>query len=256
MNREEELFQKRLMDLAMQADMRNIITYTDFMNLNELNIFHSSAHELSFVKWQLFGGYECAERQIAAFIPDALSYYCEEEEISFPICCVKIQPVSRKYADALTHRDYLGAILNLGIDRSKTGDILVEDGEAYVFCTEKIGEFLLGELSRVKHTTVTLSIENFAHTDYHPKCEVIRGSIASVRLDSLLSLAFGSSRSKLTELIMGGKIFVNGKMVTSNGYRVREQDMISARGLGRFKYIGNATETKKGRLFVEIEKYI
>lgn len=259
MNKEEELFQKRLLDLANQADIRNIITYSDFLNLNELNIFHSSAKELSFVKRQLFGGYEFAERQIAAFIPDALSYIYEtEEEIQrqFPIVCVKIVPLNEKYAENLNHRDYLGAILNLGIERSTIGDILVDGTNTYVFCHKKMADFLCKELTRVKHTTVALSCMELQKMDYTPKYELIKGSVASVRLDSLLSLAFGSSRSKLTELIEAGKVFVNGKLVTSNGYKIKEQDIVSARGLGRFKYIGNATSTRKGRLFVEIEKYI
>lgn len=251
MNREEELFQKRLLDLARQADNRGIVTFTDFMNLNELNIFHSSAKELSFVKWQLFGGYEFAERQIAAFIPDALCY-----EWVYPLSCVKIIPLNEKYADTLNHRDYLGAILNLGIDRSKIGDILTDGTHAYVFCLEKIADFLCNELTRVKHTTVALFTVSPQEMDYEPKYELIKGSVASVRLDSLLSLAFGSSRSRLTELIESGRVFVNGRLVTSNGCKIKEQDIISARGMGRFRYLGSTSQTRKGRLFVELEKYI
>lgn len=260
MNKEEELFQKRLIDLANQADRRNRITFSDFLNLNELNILHSSAKELSFVKWQLFGGYEFAERQIAAFIPDALSFVLEDSEgdfkNEFPIACICIVALNEKYADTLTHRDYLGAILNLGIERSMIGDIVVDEGKAYLFCHQKMADYICQELTRVKHTVVSLSVMAMQNLNYQPKSQQIKGSVASVRLDSLLSLAFGSSRSKLTELIEGGKVFVNGKLVTSNGYKVKEQDIISARGFGRFRFIGQGTVTKKGRLFVEIEKYI
>lgn len=255
MNREEELFQKRLFDLARQADIRNFVTFTDFMNLNELNIFHSSTKELSFVKRQLFGGYEFAERQIAAFIPDALSYETEDS-VHYPISCVKIMPLNGKYAEHLNHRDYLGAILNLGIDRSKIGDILTDGTYAYVFCLEKLSDFLCTELTRVKHTPVNSFTVLLQEMDYQPKYELIRGSVASVRLDSLLSLAFGSSRSKLTELIESGRVFVNGRLVTSNGYKIKENDIVSARGLGRFRYSGYAGESRKGRLFVELEKYV
>lgn len=251
MNREEELFQKRLLDLAVRADSRNIVTYTGFLNLNELNIFHSSAKELSFVKRQLFGGYELAERQIAAFVPDALSY-----DWTWPISCVKVVPSTPRYAESLSHRDYLGAILNLGIERSKIGDIVTEDTCAFVFCLESMSDFLCRELTRVKHTQVDLFIVEADQMDYRPKYELVKGSVASVRLDSLLSLAFGSSRSRLTELIEGGKVFVNGRLVTSNGYKIKENDIISARGMGRFRYIGNVSATRKGRLFVDLEKYV
>ena len=131
MNREEELFKKRLKDLASAADRRGIVVFTDFMNLNELNIFHSCTREFGYVSYQLFGGYEHAERQIAAFLPDALSY-----SYDFPIISLKIRPLQKKFAEDLSHRDYLGALLNLGVDRSKIGDILVGEKEAIFFCEE------------------------------------------------------------------------------------------------------------------------
>lgn len=130
----EEQFEKRLIDLANQARMKNIIIYSNFLNLNELHIFHSNLQKFSFVKWKIFGGYEFAERQIVAFIPDAFCLYREEDQIPFPIATLEIKPCNLKFSDPLTHRDYLGAVLNLGIDRSQIGDILVEEGRALLFC--------------------------------------------------------------------------------------------------------------------------
>ncbi|MDO4633315.1 MAG: YlmH/Sll1252 family protein [Eubacteriales bacterium] len=251
MTREEEFFQKHLIDLANMADRRNIVTFTDFLGLNELNIFHSCEKELSFVKYRAFGGYENAERQMIAFLPDALSY-----EWDYPMKCIRISPLNRKYAEKLTHRDYLGAILNLGLERSAIGDILIEEDTAYVFCLETMADLLCRELTRIRHTSVNPVVTEVGELTYRPKSEIIRGSVASVRLDSLLALAFQSSRSKLTELVEGGRVYVNGRLVTSNGYKIKDQDMISARGLGRFRYLGNEQETRKKRLFVEIEKFI
>lgn len=253
MNHEEELFQRRLFDLANIADRRNIVTYTDFLNLNELNIFYQTQKELQFVQCRNFGGYENAERQIVAFIPDALSY---RDDISYPIACIHIRPLHEKYADMLTHRDFLGAILNLGIDRSTIGDILIDQKHAWLFCLDKMADFLCSELCRIKHTQVMAEQMDVENMDYQPKLEHIRGSVASVRLDSLLALAFGSSRSSLVGLIEGGKVFVNARLVTSNGYKLKENDLISARGLGRFRYLGVSSSTRKGRLMAEIEKYV
>ena len=81
MDKMEERTRQRILDLANLADRRGIITYTDFMNLNELNIFHSTVGKIPFVRWKLFGGYAKAERQLAAFIPDALYFrydFCRE----------------------------------------------------------------------------------------------------------------------------------------------------------------------------------
>ena len=251
MNREEELLKKRFIDLANAADRRGIVTFTDFLNLNELNIFHSSTGEFSFVKWELFGGYEHAERQIAAFLPDALSY-----NYRYPIVSLKIQPLQKKFAEELTHRDYLGALLNLGVDRSKLGDILVGDREAVFFCEEGIAPFLAGELTRVRHTPVSCKETDSREIVLTQKTERVRGTVSSVRLDSVLSVALKTSRSSLISAIQDGKVFVNGRLVTSNGYQLKEQDLISVRGEGRFRYLGQGGSTKKGRQVVEIEKYL
>ena len=90
---------------------------------------------------------------------------------------------------------------------------------------------------------------------WEPKYEEIKETVASVRLDSLLSLAFSSSRSKLTALIEAGRVYVNGKLITSNGYHVKDNDIISVRQMGRFQYEGVLSETKKGRYYVTIDVY-
>lgn len=258
MDKSDEIFQKHILDLADAAYRKGIVTFSDFMNLNELNIFHNTVQKFSYIKWNTFGGYESAERQIAAFLPDALCY--EEKAVlsaeEYPISCLKISPLNQKYSDALSHRDYLGAILNLGIERPKVGDILVEDTCAYAFCRENMADFISGELTRIRHTSVICTQVPVAAFSYEPKKETIRGTVASVRLDSVLALAFRSSRSSLVGLIEGGKVFVNGKMVVSNGYHLKENDIISARGLGKFRYLGMTAQTKKGRCYVEIEKYV
>ena len=146
--------------------------------------------------------------------------------------------------------------MNLGIERSKIGDILLQDGVAYLFASRNMASYIVDNLSKVKHTIVVGEIIDSLQFVYEPKYEIIKGNVASIRLDSLLSTAFGSSRSKLTPLIEAGRVFVNGKLVTSNGYHVKYDDIISVRQMGRFQYKGIISETKKGRYFVTIHKYI
>lgn len=258
MEKEEILLRKRLIELSNIAYQRGIIMYSDFLNLNELNILHTTPKDSFPVPYRTFGGYDSSERQMAAFLPDAFYMYMDEESIcrTYPISIVKICPLQQKFAEELTHRDYLGAILNLGITRAKTGDILVREKEAYVFVQRDLAEFLTKELTRVRHTTVAASLVTDTEFQWEPKYEEIKGTVASVRLDTLLSLAFSSSRSKLTALIEGGRVFVNGKLITSNGYHVKEGDIISVRQMGRFRYVGILSETKKGRYYVTIQKYV
>lgn len=258
MEKEETLLRKRFVELSNTAYQRGITTYSDFLNLNELNILHTTPKDLFPVPYRTFGGYTQSERQMAAFLPDAFSMYMEEEEIHqmYPMQILKITPVHSKFAEELGHRDYLGALLNLGIERTKIGDILVQEKTAYVFVHESMADFLVKELVKVRHTVVLPSIEASADFVYEPKFEVIKGTVPSVRLDALLSLAFQSSRSKLTPLIEGGRVYVNGKLITSNAYRVKDDDIISVRGMGRFQFKEIVSQTKKGRYCIELYKYV
>ncbi|MDO5422803.1 MAG: YlmH/Sll1252 family protein [Eubacteriales bacterium] len=250
MNQEEARFGKHLADLARAADQRSIVTFTDFLNLNELNIFHTCEQRFSFVQWKTFGGYEHAERQMAAFIPDALLFPWE-----FPIACLKIAPLNRKFAEELSHRDYLGAILNLGIDRSKTGDIVKGEDCAWLFCVESMADFLCNELTRVRHTAVRCERCDPSEIQFSLHTEILTGTVSSVRLDSVLAVACKASRSSLISSIEEGKVFVNGRLVTSNGHPLKEGDLISLRGTGRFRFLEVGNQSRKGRYFIKIEKY-
>ncbi len=255
------LLGKRFEELSRIAYQRDIITFTDFLNLNEQNILHTLPKDRLFTKILSFGGFDTAERQMAAFIPDALylrygKNELEAEEIQYPFSALKIAPLNRRFTEELSHRDYLGAILNLGIDRSKTGDILTYGEDALIFVHKDMTELICSELTRVRHTSVRSKIVPLAEVDYTPRYEEIRGTVASVRLDSLLSVAFSSSRTKLTGLIEGAKVYVNGRLITSNGYQPQEGDLISVRGMGKFCYVGSGAATRKKRLSVVIHKYV
>ncbi len=259
MNREDELLKRHLLDLANTAYMRQTAVYSDFLNLWELHIYHKTAEEFPPIRREVFGGYEFAERQMVAFLPDALSFDWEESDAgrgTFPIQCLVVRPRNEKFTETLSHRDYLGAILNLGVDRSKIGDILTEPSCAYVMCQEKMGSFLARELSRVRHTPVMTDICQIDQISYTPRTETVSGTVPSVRLDAVIALAFRVSRSKMTPLIEGGKVFVNGRLITSNAYLLRDQDLVSVRGYGKFRFCAPEGQTRKGRYFTTLERFI
>lgn len=251
MQKEEFMLQKRFIELSKMAYQRGIVTYSDFLNLNELNILHSIPRSELYCTYQTFGGYDLAERQMVAFLPDALYFTYE-----FPISIIKIRPLQKKFAQELNHRDFLGAILNLGIERCKIGDILVQENEAYLFACNTLETFITEELMRIKHTSVCCERNQLIDFHYEPTYREIKGSVSSLRLDSLLALAFSESRSKLVTYIESGRVFVNGKLITSNGYQIKENDIVSARGLGRFQFKEILGQTKKGRNMVMIYLYI
>lgn len=246
-----DFFTKRILELAKIAYQRDIVTFTDFLDLNQQNIVNRQKSQMPGVVLEFFGGYRHAERQMVAFHSDALAFAWE-----YPIQCLKIEPRSARFGENLTHRDYLGAILNLGIDRAVIGDILVQGQEAWLFCEEKIAGFLMENLFRVRHTEVQVSLVDQPENIPGPRLEEIRGTCSSVRLDSLISIAFHESRSSMVAFIEGGKVFVNGKLITSNGYEPKEGDIISVRGKGRFRFEEVSGQTKKGRTGVRLMLFV
>ncbi len=260
----EDFLSRRFQDLAEAADRKGTITFTDFLNLSEQNIYDQTLQKFPCIHGETFGGYEGAERLIAAFIPEEILWMPEEKsnqilspsKIPFPICCIHISPRSLKFSDNFNHRDVLGALMNLGIDRGKVGDILVSDHEADLFCDFELSDLICRELLKVRHCQVECKLSEEVGFTYSPATKCVQGSIASVRLDSLIALGFGVSRSSLAGMISGGKVFVNGRKIFSGAYTPKEGDLISVRGLGKMKYDGCQGKTKKGRMIATVERYI
>lgn len=250
MDKEELILINRLKELANASFQRGIPMFSDFLNMNEQTIFKREISKMPPVSFEALGGYNLAERRIIAFKPLDVDY-----DIYPPIVSIYIKPLNAKFSGQLTHRDFLGAILNLGIERSKVGDIVIQNQDAYLFCMEKMSTFIMDNLTRIKHTPVICELKEFNET-LCLKYEEISGSISSIRLDSVLALCFGSSRSSIISNIEEGKVFVNAKLITTNSYNLKENDIISVRGLGKFKYIGTSGITKKGRYIATIQKYI
>ena len=239
---EQELCKKRLIDLSKQANRKGIVLFSDFLNLNELNIYHQS-EKLFETKTESFGGVPYAERQIIAFIPDALYY-----EWIFPITALRIAPAYPKFAEKLGHRDILGAIMKLGVDRSKLGDIIVGDGEYYLLCEESIASYFIENLDKIRHTIVTLSECSTEDLVVHQELEEKDGIITSNRIDSIIACVHKLSRSQSLELLRQQKVFVNGKLMENPSYSCHPEDIVSVRGYGRFIYQNEYGSTAKGRL--------
>ncbi len=258
--KEELIFRKHMEELAKSAYFKNICVYTDFLNLNEQSILKSMEQQLSPVCYSLYGGCTGAERVMLCFHGDLESRCCQEipadeYRVGYPICCVKIVPAHSRFAEALSHRDYLGAILNLGIDRCKTGDIILKDNAAYFFCDTLIASFLCDTLERIRHTTVRVSISE-EEQEQERSFEELHASVASLRLDAVISAAFHASRSSLSNLVIGGKVFVNGREILSNSHMLKPGDTVSVRGYGKFILREQGNLTRKGKTNITIEKFI
>lgn len=247
---EQELCKKRLQDLSRQAEIKDIVTFSDFLNLNELNIYHSIERNF-YTNTKVFGGYNGAERQMIAFIPDALMFSWD-----YPIRCIKITPKYPKFADKLSHRDILGALMNLGIERSTLGDIICLNDCYYVFCINKIFPFIMENLVKIRHTFVDLAEEmEYSQLSSNIQLEEQYDTIASNRIDCIIAKAFHLSRSESAQLLIEEKVFINGKCITNCNASCEDGAIVSVRGKSRFVFESCNTMSKKGKLRVKFSFY-
>ena len=240
-----ESIEKRFIELAERADERYYNTFSDFLNMEEQSILSSLRLETPFC---LNGGYASAERRIAVF-----GAGCESAVL--PIKIIKIEPLSKKFADKLTHRDFLGSLMALGIRREMLGDIVVDDNTAVLFCLEAVAEFIVNELSRIRRTSVKCSIVESAENLVQSKAEERELIAASERLDVIVAAVYGFSRSAVKEVFSERRIFVNSRLCENFSYMPKENDVVSVRHCGRFIYCGVLGETKKGRKIIGIMQY-
>ncbi len=251
--KDEQQLKNRLKDLADKSFRQNIYTFTGFLGLSEQDVFWkmSEKGELTFSRWQLWGGYENAERRVVRFgSVEDLGY-----EEDFPVVCIHIQPVLAKFADNLSHRDFLGALMNLGIERSTLGDIRIAGKEAYLYCLDNMAEYICGNLDKVKHTNVKCKVVSDAQEIPVEEPEIKEVLLPSMRLDACLAKVYQESRSTILDMFRAGKVYVNGRLCENNSKQLKEGDVINLRGYGKFIFDGLQHETKKGRLSVQIRIY-
>lgn len=252
MNQEDELLKKRFAELAKRSYQNNMYTFTGFLNVNEQALFYEMERELVFAAPTLFGGTDNCERKMLRFGSEELFGY----EEAFPICCVIVRPLMKKFADDLSHRDFLGSLMNLGIERSVLGDIFVKDKEAYIICEAAMAEYIAENLSRVKHTSMLCTVSETMPEEILPQLSSVELIVSSDRADGVISKAYSLSRSQCVELFRAKRIFVNGRQYENNSGTLKAGDIVSVRGFGKFVFDGIIHETKKGRYKVQIQKYI
>lgn len=263
---EQELAKRRILELADRASTRGILTHTDFLPswgpslLKELadegkaDLAKGTVLESSYF---FYGGSEENESQVLFFLPDYLS---KEEEKAHQaegevIACLHIEAKKAAFAEILTHRDYLGALMSLGYERKEFGDILVEGADAYVFLFKDIAEEVMKNLLSVKHTyikSVLLAPKDCPVVSHFEEKMI---NIASPRLDAVIGEVYGLSRQEAVHLIEGGQLFLEGEVYEKAPRLLTGGEKISLRGYGKFVYLGEEKLSKKGRLFAKVKLY-
>ena len=200
-----------------------------------------------------FGGYENAERKMLCYLPEYLdeSYL---QEADSPVVCLR---ATFRQEDILSHRDFLGGLMACGIARETLGDICVGKGYCDFFVTTQIAEYILQNLlsaGRVKLSLSRITLDQVQVPDAEYK--EIKDTVASLRLDSIISSGFRIGRSQASQFISAGKASIDGLPCEKPDKPVSEGMKISVRGLGKIKIQSVNGQTKKDRIWVLIHRYV
>ena len=256
---DEALFAGRIRDLARQAEQNGYVTHTGFLSLSEqsmaLSILAGPDIPQSGKRSVLFGGTEEADRKVLFFLPsyqEEGDLIAQEEAGEGSLSCLKIEVRGARFAREIGHRDCLGALMHLGIGREQIGDILLEkDGTcAWVYVLAGMAEHICRELVTIGRAHVDIQITAPAACTARPVLLPRSGSIASVRIDSLIAMVFHISRSAAQELVDREQVFADGGIVKSSSFSPSAGSRISVRGHGKFIFEGEEKTTRKGRVFV------
>ncbi len=244
---ETELLKNRFKELYKRSDNKGIYVYSDFLNMYEQSVLND---EIKY-GYALLGGYDDAERKIAVFgSEDSFGYPPNP-----PITTICISPLSDKFSQELSHRDFLGSLMGLGIKRETLGDIVINENKGYLICLESISKYITDNLIKVKNTSVRCDLCDKIPSEDLPKPTEKTVIVSSLRLDVLISGIYDISRSKSSALIDGEKVFINGKLARSNSINIENNTLISVRGYGRFRYTEILGTTRKDRTRILCEIY-
>lgn len=257
MNQNSELT-SHIRDLADRCFNREITVFSDFLSMAEQSEILSIEREISYVDLTWFGGMEGCERRMLMFSPQnkISCQFPEEIQKIFPIKCLIAEPLMQKFADSLTHRDFLGALMNLGINREVLGDIVVKDNIAYIFCEEKMSDFICENLTKVKHTNIKCITAAECPESAKPMLKEETHIVQSGRCDAVIAKVYNLSRSQSIELFRSKCIFVDGRQCENNSAVLKDGATVSVRGYGKFIFEGVSGQTRKDKMYIKISKYI
>lgn len=251
---EERLLLGRVLDKLELTRSRSIPAATSFLSPQERAVVEALLNVTPHPDHLFFGGFECAERTLCAFLPDWLDAESWRESEDCPICAIRC---TFRTQDRPSHRDFLGSILGLGVTREKLGDFLVGDDRCDLLLLRELRPYLLQNLESAGRTRLKLQpIPLSAIAPPERKVQLIHDTVATLRLDAVCASAFSLSRGRAAELIASGKVQLNYRECLKGDHSVAQGDILSCRGLGKcsVKTVGGLS--KKGRQIIELERYL
>lgn len=242
---DSELLPARIRDLISLCEKTSTPKFFGFLTPAEVSVAIKQLKPTD--KYKFFGGYDGAERAMLAALPD----WCDEP--AYPIAAFTF---TYRKCDSLTHRDFLGALMALGIARETVGDILVESGRAVVFVCEDVSNFICSQINKIGNVGVKIMPGFSEPLPQRGQKQEFTTTVASTRLDCVVSAMCGVSRKDASDKIDEGFVSVNSIVREKPTYTVMSDDTITVRQKGRFEIVSCDEHSKKGRIILKYSKYV
>lgn len=255
--KDDKILLAQILDKIEMVEKKNKIEYTDFLDLAQIELVQKFINKIKIENYMSYGGFEQAERKMFVIYPEKFNSAIVEKNLSSIVQIIRIQlpdDLKGKY----THRDYLGAVIKLGVKREKVGDIIVDNEGADIIVDKDISRFLvdnLGGLTRFSKSEITVqNIEDLRPVEIRK--EELDIIVSSLRLDNVISELARCSRNKALDIINMERVFVNFECETKKTKQIKPGDMVTIRGKGRFFIKELVGQTRSGRNIVRIEKFV
>ena len=256
-NEEDKLLIAKVEDKINQSKTKNKIAYTDFLNMHEKNVVQKVLQEEQINNYTFFGGYPEAEREVLIVFPSKIDEKMLEKNYKNILEIVQIDLPEELYGN-YEHRDYLSSVIKLGVVRNKVGDILVTPQGAQIIVMKELSEFFMNnlpQLTRFNKSKVTIHpLEDIIKKEL--KFKEINVILSSLRLDKFVAELGKCSRGKANDIILEGRVFINSENELKPSKSIKEKDIITIRGKGKFRFDSIERTTKNGKFIVKVQKYV
>lgn len=253
---EDKYLIAKVLDRIKFANNKNRIEATDFLDLRQKSILEETLLKFKYSNYEFYGGYSEAERKVLVIFSENIDKNYIKEEIYNQFVEVLSIVLPNELKGQYQHRNYLGAIMKLGIKREKIGDILVRDDGADIIVKRDISEYVMNNIKQLtRFKKAKIEIKDIVDLIIElPKKELLKIVVPSMRLDCIVGELVRCSRKDANEYLLSERVFVNFKEEIKSSFNIKEGDYITIRGKGRFKINKIIGETRKGKISVEIEK--
>ncbi len=243
----------RVLDKAEYAHLRGAPAHSQFLTDGEQALAVRALAAAKIDRYAFWGGYPEAERKVCLFLPD----WMEDGDGAEDDGALAAVEVTAPQGAALSHRDYLGAMMGLGLARDAAGDLLVAENRCQVVCLRSALPVLLSQWTEVGRWAVRVRELPLGELEPGERAvRVRRETFQSLRLDAVAAAGFGISRAKAAALVAAGKVLVNHLPCAKPDRILEEGDSLTAKGLGKCVLARVTGESRKGRIMAELERYV